>query len=146
MTKKAMRGVVVNGDMVSGDAMGGTCEAPQFLDIHVQQIARSGVLVTQNDRLGIEVADAADAEPAQNAADRGVAQTHLPNNAETGPALAKCLNELNQLGRGGTMELMRPRAAVRQAAPVRRYRPAHLGAAFNVHPAQRTFFAKCSGL
>ena len=62
---------------VAGHAMRGACDADQFLDIQVQQIAWGGVLVTLDHRLGIEIADAVDAESLQNAADRGPAQSSL---------------------------------------------------------------------
>ena len=60
-------------------------EAPA-IDVHVQQIAGSSVLVALGGRDRLQMADAVELEPAQDAADSGAAQAGVGGDAAPGPA------------------------------------------------------------
>ncbi len=120
--------MVVDGDMdelgtdarhlvaaVAGDPVRGTGDARQALDVDVQHVARSRVLVPHNHRSGFQIAHPVELEPTQDAADGGAAQAGGARDPEAGPTLtAQYLHALD-LERGcGVTNVLWPRAAILQ--------------------------------
>ena len=70
---------------VAGDPVRWPLDAHQTLDIEMQHIARSGMLVAVGWQLWLDVADAVQFQPSQDAAYRGVAQTELLRDPDPGP-------------------------------------------------------------
>jgi hypothetical protein len=90
-------GVVVDGDIeklsasaaslvlrIAGDAVARFGDAGKLLDVDVQQIAGSGMFVTDDGNLGLEVLHGVQLETGENATDRGAAQAGGLRDANTG--------------------------------------------------------------
>jgi hypothetical protein len=101
-------GVIVNGDveilpptmMFSASAPIGSNDhfrkTAQMLDIEMEQIAGSGVLVANHGHSGLQVADAIQAQSAKDAADSGTTQAGGLSDVQAGEALpAKLFDSLN---------------------------------------------------
>src|ERR1700712_4027145 len=98
---------------VAGDAMTRPFEAPELLDVDVDQVTRPLALVAAH-RLGpVQGRDAVEAETLQDAADGSGRDAQIPGDLPTGEALsAQGLDGHHRGGRGGTMQGVRPRRAV----------------------------------
>jgi len=73
--------------LAAGGAEGTAGEASELLDVQMEHVARSCVLVAWIDRHRLEIAHAVELEPTQDAADRGPAQTGMGRDPVAGPAL-----------------------------------------------------------
>src|SRR3954470_20039091 len=96
---KGDAGVVVDGDMdvlpadvagiafaVAMDAVADAADAAQFLDVEMEQIA-GGLMLVANDRRGrLEIADTVELEAFENAADGGWAEASRLGDTASGPA------------------------------------------------------------
>ena len=97
------------------NAMPDTAKTAQFLDIQMQQISRAGVFVAAGRRKRVEVAQTADAQALQDAADGGRAEFRFSRNAAAAPALTtQSFHLRNQNRRGGPTEMMRTGAVIPQ--------------------------------
>src|ERR1700723_3856765 len=86
-----------------------------MLDIEMEQIAGSGVLVANYGHGGLQVADAIQAQTAENAADGGAAQARGLSDVQAGEALAaKLFDALNQSIRRAAWGPQRTRRTVGQ--------------------------------
>jgi hypothetical protein len=114
-------GVVVNSDvnelpagtatalgLVGGDAMTGSEEAAELLDVEMQQIAGGGMFVAAQGPSRFEIADTVQASAAQNAADGSGREADSLGDVSAGPTLAAQRNDaLDQRPRGPTRAVMR---------------------------------------
>src|SRR2546421_3105346 len=121
-------GVIIDGDMhvfpadalevasgVAGDAVTDSSETAQFLDIEMEQIARSSMFIALDRRCGIEIAQAVEFQSAQDAADGRRAQAGVAGDATGGPTLsAELLDLLNQIGWGWSAQPPGTRTAIAQ--------------------------------
>ena len=74
-----------------------------MLDVEMQQIAGSGVLVANHGRSRLQVADAIQTQTAENAANGGAAQAGGLRDVQTGEALAaQLLHAFDQMLRRAT--------------------------------------------
>ena len=101
---------------VACDAVAGPRDPDQALDVHVQEVAWSGVFVALEDGLWLEIAEAVRLQATQDTADRGAARAGLAGDAEVGPALAPQRFHPGHLVRSRCLaQPVRPRAAIHQA-------------------------------
>jgi hypothetical protein len=126
-------GVIVDGDMdevpaqaagtaalVAMNAVADLGEAAEFLDIEMQQIAGGSMFVALRRGGGLQIAQAIEFEPSQQAADRGRAKPGMSGDAATRPALTAPLgNLLGYLWGGGLAQAMGTRAAVLEVGGIR---------------------------
>jgi hypothetical protein len=99
------------------NAMSGGAKAAQFFDVEMEQIARSGVLVTLDGKRRFQIANAIEFEPAQDAAYGGRTQSGVRGDTATGPALpTQLLYLLHQVGGSRSGELSRSRTAIGESA------------------------------
>ena len=105
--------VIIDGDMdifpsgtmdaappITRNAAADGLKAADFLNVEVEEIAGAGVFVTKHGRRGFEIADAAEVEAAQNAADRGAAESSGQGDPHAGPTLAAQILDANhEVGR-----------------------------------------------
>jgi hypothetical protein len=93
--------VVVDGDVqelgaeapdrvaaVASDTVRGPLDTHQPLDVQRHKVPRSSVLVAVGPQPWLEIADAVQLQPAQNAAYGGPAQIELPRDPHPGPTLS----------------------------------------------------------
>ncbi len=122
-------GVVVDGDMhvlparamdaaatVAGDAATDGLETSDLLDVEVEEIAGSGMFVTHDGRSRFQIANAAEVEAAQDAADGGATESGGQRDAQPGPALAtQPFHQVPLLGRTTTRRAQRTGRSILQA-------------------------------
>jgi hypothetical protein len=82
----------------------------------VEQIARSSLFIAHDGRSGFQIANAAEMEPAQDAADGGTTSSDGERDAESGPALAaQPLDQVDLLGRAAQRRAQRTGGPIMQA-------------------------------
>src|ERR1017187_3069612 len=100
---------------VAGDAVRRPLDAHQALDIEMQQVAGSSVFIAIGRQLRFDIADAAQLQPPQHAADRGRAEPKLLGDPHPGPTLpSQPLDLHDPLLRRAAWRPMRSRTAVSQ--------------------------------
>jgi hypothetical protein len=122
-------GVIVNGHVeklpagpagfvlrIAGEAMTGFADAREFFDVEVQQIAGSGMLITNDGNGRLERSSGVEFQTGEDAADGGAAQADGLGDAHTGPALTAQLFDAGHLfGGNATRGAMRARRAIAQS-------------------------------
>ena len=99
---------------VAGDAVRGSCNAAQLLDVQMQQIAWGGVLVTVGGRQRLQIANAVQLEPPQDAADGGPAQPGGEAMRQPAQRWRRRASTRPPDPAGWAAQPMRPAAAVRE--------------------------------
>jgi hypothetical protein len=124
---KSNAGMVIDGDvealpagmMLAATATVGTCDnvgkAAQGLEVEMEQIARSWMLVANERNSRLQIAHAVEAQAAKNTANGGPAATGKAGNVQTGEALAaQMFHLLDLMERNTARRAMRTRGTVQE--------------------------------
>ncbi len=134
---------------VAGDAVRGPLDPDQALDVEVQQIARSRVLVADHGRQRFQIAHPAKLQPPQDAADGGRTELQLQCDPDPGPTLAaqrfdsgnQLIRRLARTAAGTAGSVVKPGPACETIAPdpLRRTLPAEPALGCRLAQAQPAF-------